>query len=141
MRFWDLLKLRLVGDSLNYLTPAELVGEIWRVNSLRHEMPITQGAASVTVAKFNKFFCGHPVYQPGLDPGCTPAAAQAGTGSMALGRSSHVHDPPGIALFKLAVPLVRSSGDLPEKMAASPGILPYAYESDRGIRSRKLKIL
>jgi glycosyltransferase 2 family protein len=56
LKFWDLLKMRLVGDSLNYLIPAEVVGEIWRVNSLRRDMPVTQGAASVTVAKFNNFF-------------------------------------------------------------------------------------
>jgi uncharacterized protein (TIRG00374 family) len=53
---WDLLKMRLVGDSLNYLIPAEVAGEIWRINSLRQEMPMAQGAASVTVAKFNNFF-------------------------------------------------------------------------------------
>jgi uncharacterized protein (TIRG00374 family) len=56
LKFWDLLKMRLVGDSLNYLIPAEVAGEIWRVSSLRRAMPVTQGAASVTVAKFNNFF-------------------------------------------------------------------------------------
>lgn len=56
LKFWDLFKMRLVGDSLNYLIPAEVAGEIWRVSSLRRDMPVTQGAASVTVAKFNNFF-------------------------------------------------------------------------------------
>ena len=56
MKFLNLLKIRLVGDSLNYLVPAEVAGEIWRINSLRRDMPVTRGAASVTVAKFNNFF-------------------------------------------------------------------------------------
>jgi hypothetical protein len=54
--FGRLLRLRLAGDSLNYLVPsATLGGEIWRVNSLRREVSGAVGAASVTLAKFNQF--------------------------------------------------------------------------------------
>jgi uncharacterized protein (TIRG00374 family) len=56
MKFWDLLKMRLVGDGLNYLIPSGLAGEVWRISSLRQDMPISRGAASVTVAKLNNFF-------------------------------------------------------------------------------------
>ncbi len=53
--FWDLLKIRLVGEGLNYLVPTAIAGEIWRISSLRRSMPSTRGAASVAVAKFNLF--------------------------------------------------------------------------------------
>jgi uncharacterized protein (TIRG00374 family) len=53
--FLDLLRMRLVGNGLNYLVPATFAGEIYRINSLRRDMPVTRGAASVTVAKFNHF--------------------------------------------------------------------------------------
>jgi len=54
--FWNLLRMRLAGDSLNYLVPsATLGGEIWRVNSLRRDVSVPVGAASVALAKFNQF--------------------------------------------------------------------------------------
>ena len=54
--FGLLLRLRLAGDSLNYLVPsATLGGEIWRINSLRREVSAAVGAASVTLAKFQQF--------------------------------------------------------------------------------------
>jgi hypothetical protein len=56
VKFWDLLKMRLAGDALNYLVPSATVGgEIWRINSLRRETSATVGAASVTLSKFNQF--------------------------------------------------------------------------------------
>ncbi|HZE21627.1 MAG TPA: flippase-like domain-containing protein [Desulfobaccales bacterium] len=54
--FWSLFKMRLVGDGLNYLVPAALAGEVFRINSLRRDMPLTSGAASVTVAKLTNLF-------------------------------------------------------------------------------------
>jgi uncharacterized protein (TIRG00374 family) len=56
VNFWELLKMRLVGDGLNYLVPAALAGEIFRINSLRRDMPLTRGAASVAVAKLTNLF-------------------------------------------------------------------------------------
>jgi uncharacterized protein (TIRG00374 family) len=56
VNFWELLKMRLVGDGLNYLVPAALAGEIFRINSLRRDMPLNQGAASVAVAKLTNLF-------------------------------------------------------------------------------------
>jgi hypothetical protein len=56
VRFGNLLRMRLAGDSLNYLVPsATLGGEIWRVNSLRRDASVPVGAASVALAKFNQF--------------------------------------------------------------------------------------
>jgi uncharacterized protein (TIRG00374 family) len=56
VNFWELFKMRLVGDGLNYLVPAALAGEVFRINSLRRDMPLTRGAASVTVAKLTNLF-------------------------------------------------------------------------------------
>jgi hypothetical protein len=54
--FGNLLRMRLAGDSLNYLVPsATLGGEIWRINSLRRDVSVAVGAASVTLSKFNQF--------------------------------------------------------------------------------------
>jgi uncharacterized protein (TIRG00374 family) len=56
VNFWELFKMRLVGDGLNYLVPAAMAGEIFRINSLRRDMPLTRGAASVAVAKLTNLF-------------------------------------------------------------------------------------
>jgi uncharacterized protein (TIRG00374 family) len=56
VNFWELFKMRLVGDGLNYLVPAALAGEIFRINSLRRDMPLNRGAASVAVAKLTNLF-------------------------------------------------------------------------------------
>jgi uncharacterized protein (TIRG00374 family) len=53
--FWDLFKMRLAGDSFNYLVPsATVAGELLRVNLLRQRLSISLGAASVTIAKFTQ---------------------------------------------------------------------------------------
>lgn len=56
VNFCELFRMRLVGDGLNYLVPAAMAGEIFRINSLRRDMPLTQGAASVALSKLTNLF-------------------------------------------------------------------------------------
>ena len=56
VKFWPLLKMRLAGDSANYLVPSATVGgEILRISLLRGSTSVPVGAASVTLAKFTQF--------------------------------------------------------------------------------------
>ena len=56
VKFWPLLKMRLAGDSANYLVPSATVGgEILRISLLRGNTSVPVGAASVTLAKFTQF--------------------------------------------------------------------------------------
>ncbi|MDE2511438.1 MAG: flippase-like domain-containing protein [Elusimicrobia bacterium] len=52
VRFWDLVRVRIAGDGVNYLTPsAQIGGEFVRPGMLRSDLPTDVKVTSVLVAK------------------------------------------------------------------------------------------
>jgi len=54
-RYWDLVRVRIAGDGVNYLTPsAQIGGEFVRPGMLRSELPTDVKVTSVLVAKITQ---------------------------------------------------------------------------------------